>query len=168
MKRLRILQAVLALSVAAAPGIASSDPDAGAGESEGHLVSVVFGCLEVPNDFHSFKSTDLRDAFAGTIAARSEDPALLSWSSGMWDFKSLLREFDPSAPPSDGADESREGMWRARHGDSEFLVQRQGWSVLFGEVRTEADEAELRKVFASYREGVERCANAEKPFPSAD
>lgn len=166
MNRLRTLQCTLAFLVAGPLGAASIDSQAG--ESGWHLVSLVFGCVEVPNNLHSFKITDLRDAFSGTIAASAEDRALVNWSSGMWDFKSVLKGFEPNEPPSDGAERRREGIWRARRGESEFLVLRQGWSVLFGEVRKEADAVELRKVFSSYRHGSEACANAEKPFASTE
>lgn len=164
MSRLRILHCLLAFTVAGRLGATSSDSQSR--EPDRHLVSLVFGCVEVPNNLHSFKATDLRDAFSGTIAAHAEDRPLLNWASGMWNFKSVLQDFEPNEPPSEGAERAREGIWRARRGESEFLVQRQGWSVLFGEVRTEADAAELRKVFSSYRNGMEACADAEKPFAS--
>ncbi len=132
------------------------------------LVSVVFGCLEVPEILHSFTTTNLRDAFSGTIAESAEAKPILHWMTGLWDFDGLLESFErgvsiPEATSSVGAPE----MWFAHRDGVRFVFMRYGRVLMFGEAPRESDVEALSAVFSSYRGGSKNCAGAQISIPVA-
>lgn len=164
MKRAHVLTVVaLALVGAAWPGPSGSTSDSE--ETERHWVSIVFGCVEVPQELHSFQVANLRDAFAGVVAAHPKEEPLLHWAAGLWDFASLLRSFEPQEPPpAEGSEDPRGRMWSARRDTTEFLILRSGQALLFGEVRDDQQRENLGFVLRSYRAGSANCSGAERPI----